>query len=60
MERRVESLMLKYLRTSRIEEETLRDIVIPQLFIVGAKTIDDLEHVERSDLNIEGMHMCMY
>ena len=52
--------MLKYLRNSRIEEETLRDIVIPQLFIVGAKTIDDLEHVERSDLNIEGMHMCMY
>ena len=47
-------LLFKYLRASRVEEETLRDIVIPHLFVVGAKTVDDLEHVEKSDLNIEG------
>ena len=46
--------LFKYLCLSRVDEDILMGILIPRLLVMGARKIDDLEHVERDDLNIKG------
>ena len=43
-----------FLKKSRVEESTLKELVVPALYKFGYRTIADLRDLERNDLNIEG------
>ena len=46
--------IFNFLKKSRVEESTLKELVVPALCNFGYKTIADLRDLERNDLNIEG------
>ncbi len=46
--------ILDFLKKSRVEESTLKKLVVPALYNFGYKTIADLQDLEKTDLNIEG------